>query len=157
MIRTHIIECHLSRAEADALNQASGAIYTQTLITHYRVYRKRGRNTRHWLSQFAAMRLNDYLTRDQAPLLHAHSKDAAQQAFYKACKAAQANRALGAHYPHKRKRRRTTIWKQSGIRRRGNSLLLSSNKTSEVLNQAFQAPRPRLPKSESRLFERYWL
>jgi hypothetical protein len=78
MIRTYIIDCHLNRAEADALNRASGAIYTQTLVTHYRVYRKRGGRTRHWLSQFAAMRLNDYLTRDDPPLLHAHSKDAAQ-------------------------------------------------------------------------------
>jgi putative transposase len=128
MIRTHIIECHLKRAEADALNQASGAIYTQTLITHYRVYRKRGRNKRHWLSQFAAMRLNDYLTRDEPPLLHAHSKDAAQEAFYKACKTVKATRALGAKYPHKRKRWRTTIWKQSGIRRQEDTLLLSRAK-----------------------------
>src|SRR5262245_3560429 len=128
MIRTHIIECHLKRAEADALNQASGAIYTQTLITHYRVYRKRGHKKRHWLSQFAAMRLNDYLTRHEQPLLHAHSKDAAQEAFYKACKTAKANRHLGANYPHKRKHWRTTIWKQSAIRRQGDRLLLSRAK-----------------------------
>src|SRR6266508_1462182 len=129
MIRTAIIDCHLKRTEADALNRVSGAIYTQTLITHYRVYRKRGQKKRHWLSQFAAMRLNDYLTRDDPPLLHAHSKDAAQEAFYKACKTAKANRALGAHYPHKRKLWRTTIWKQSGIRRQGERLLLCRAKS----------------------------
>jgi putative transposase len=128
MIRTYSIDCKLNRAEADALNRASGAIYFQTLITHYRVYRKRGQNKRHWLSQYAAMRLNDYLTRDDPPLLHAHSKDAAQEAFYKACKTARANRALGAKYPHKRKRWRTTIWKQSGIRRQGDRLLLARAK-----------------------------
>jgi hypothetical protein len=128
MIRTHIIECDLNRAEADALNRASGAIYTQTLITHYRVYRKRGQKKRHWLSQFAAMRLNDYLTRDVPPLLHAHSKDAAQEGFYKACKTARANREQGANYPHKRKWWRTTIWKQSGIRRQGQRLVLSRAK-----------------------------
>src|SRR5262245_26523074 len=128
MIRTHIIECHLKRAEADALNQASGAIYTQTLITHYRVYRKRGHKKRHWLSQFAAMRLNDYLTRHEQPLLHAHSKDAAQEAFYKPCKTAKANREKGANYPHKRKHWRTTIWKQSAIRRHRDRLLLSRAK-----------------------------
>ncbi len=88
MIRTHIIACKLPKATADALNRASGALYTSTLVTHYRVYRKRGKRTRHWLSQFAAMRLNDYLTRHQPPLLHAHSKDAAQEGFYKACKTA---------------------------------------------------------------------
>jgi putative transposase len=128
MIRTHIIECGLNRAEADALNRASGAIYTQTLVTHYRVYRKRGQKKRHWLSQFAAMRLNDYLTRDDPPLLQAHSKDAAQEGFYKACKTARANREQGAKYPHKRKWWRTTIWKQSGIRRHGQRLLLSRAK-----------------------------
>jgi putative transposase len=74
------------------------------------------------------MRLNDYLTRDDPPLLHAHSKDAAQQAFYKACKTAKANRQKGANYPHKRKLWRTTIWKQTGIRRQANRLLLSRAK-----------------------------
>jgi len=128
MIRTHIIECHLKHAEADALNRASGAIYTRTLVTHYRVYRKRGARTRHWLSRYAGKRLNDYLTRDDAPLLHAHSKDAAQEGFYQACKIAKVNRHLGAKYPHKRKTWRTTIWKQSGIRRQAERLLLSRAK-----------------------------
>ena len=128
MIRTYTIPCDLPKAIADALNRASGAIYTRTLITHYRVYRKRGQKKRHWLSQFAAMRLNDYLTREDTPLLHAHSKDAAQEGFYQACKTAKVNRHLGAKYPHKRKMWRTTIWKQSGIRRQGQRLLLSRAK-----------------------------
>ena len=49
-------------------------------------------------------------------MLHAHSKDAAQEGFYKACKTANANHHLGAHYPHKRKLWRTTVWKPSAIR-----------------------------------------
>ncbi len=125
MIRTHIVPCALPKTVADALNRASGAVYTRTLVTHYRVYRKRGKRTRHWLSQFAGMRLNDYLTRDQPPLLHAHSIDAAQEGFYKACKTAKANREQGAKFPHKRKQWRTTIWKSSAIRRQGDTLLLS--------------------------------
>jgi putative transposase len=128
MIRTYIIECYLNRAEADALNRASGAVYTRTLVTHYRVYRKRGARTRHWLSMYAGKRLNDYLTRDDPPLLHAHSKDAAQEGFYNACKTAKANREKNAKYPHKRKPYRTTIWKQSGIRRHGERLLLARAK-----------------------------
>jgi len=111
MIRTHTIPCDLPRPVADALNRASGAIYTQTLITHYRVYRKRGQRKRHWLSQFAAMRLNDYLTRDEPPLLHAHSRDAAQEGFYKACKTARANRALGAHQNQK-----LSTWRHGKLR-----------------------------------------
>jgi putative transposase len=74
------------------------------------------------------MRLNDYLTRHDPPLLHAHSKDAAQAGFYQACKTAKANREKGANYPHKRKFYRTTIWKQTGIRRQGDRLLLSRAK-----------------------------
>src|SRR5215216_892267 len=110
MIRTHIIPCALPKAAADALNRESAHIYTRTLITHYRVYRKRGNKTRHWLSARAGEKLNDYLTRDDPPLLHAHSKDAAQQGFYAACKTAKTNRHRGANYPHKRKRWRTTVW-----------------------------------------------
>jgi putative transposase len=125
MIRTHIVPCALPKPVADTLNRASGTIYTRTLVTHYRVYRKRGNRTRHWLSQFAGMRLNDYLSRDQPSLLHAHSTDAAQEGFYKACKTARANREQGAKFPHRRKTWRTTIWKSSGIRRQGDTLLLS--------------------------------
>jgi len=128
MIRIHVLRCDLPKAAADALNRASGAVYTRTLITHYRVYRKRGKRTRHWLSQFAGMRLNDHLSRDDPPLLHAHSRDAAQEGFYKACKTAKANRSLGAHYPHRRKWWRTTIWKPSGIRVQEQTILLSRAK-----------------------------
>jgi putative transposase len=125
MIRTHILPCDLPTAAANALNQASGAIYTRTLVTHYRVYRKRGTRTRHWLSMNAAKRLNDYLTRDAPTLLHAHSKDAAQEGFYRACQLARANREKGARYPHRRKGYRTTVWKASGIRLRDKTLLLA--------------------------------
>ena len=78
MIRTHTIPSHLPRAVADALNAASGAIYTGVLVAHWRVVRKKDR----WLSETAGTRWSDSRTR--APL-HAHSIDAAQQGFYKAC------------------------------------------------------------------------
>ncbi|NTW97035.1 MAG: hypothetical protein HGB28_00580 [Oscillochloris sp.] len=81
MIRTHILDCHLPRSEADALNRESGRVYTDVLVWHYRIYRRTG----HWLSQGAAEKLNDSLS---PTTLHAHSRDAAQQAFYKACKTA---------------------------------------------------------------------
>jgi putative transposase len=133
MIRTYIIPCDLPKAAADALNRASGAVYTRTLVTHYRIYRKRGQKKRHWLSMYAGKRLNDYLTRDDPPVLHAHSKDAAQEGFYQACKTARANRAEGACYPHKRKSWRTTIWKSSGIRRQRDALVLSRTKGQQPI------------------------
>ena len=55
------------------IRKGRSGYYTRTLVTHYRVYRKSGKRTRHWLSQFAGMRLNDYLSRDQPPLLLAVS------------------------------------------------------------------------------------
>jgi len=128
MIRTHILPRHLSTADTDALNAASGQIYTLTLVTHYRVYRKQGTKTRHWLSPGAGEQLNDFLTRHDPPLLHAHSKDAAQQGFYKACTTARVNRRLGVTFPYKRKRWRTTMWKQTGIRQDGDRLVLSRAK-----------------------------
>ena len=84
MIRTHIIACHLSQTQADALNRASAQRYTQVMLFHWRTYRHTG----HWLSTNAAERWNDRLNASQPTVLHAHSIDAAQQAFSKACQTA---------------------------------------------------------------------
>jgi putative transposase len=100
MIRTHIFPCSLSRAAADALNRESGRIYTAVMVRHYRVYRKKGQ----WLSPGAGERIED----STGPtLLHAHSRDAAQQGYYKACKTARTLRKQGdldVRYPYRRKR-----------------------------------------------------
>jgi len=122
--RTVYFRCNLPKAFADALNAESGRIYTQVLVDHYRIYRKQGI----WLSPKAQERYNDYLNRATPKLLHAHSIDAAQQGFPKACKATRQARKAGieeARYPHKRKCYRTTIWKNTGIRRDGDTLLLA--------------------------------
>ncbi|MCG8350599.1 MAG: transposase [Chloroflexales bacterium] len=123
MIRTHIEPCHLHRAEADALNRASGERYTQVAVFHWRTYRTTG----HWLSPYGAEKWNDRAHAGQPALLHAHSVDAAQQGFYKACKTARECRRAGldTHFPYKRKKYRTTSWKTSGMRRTGDTLLLA--------------------------------
>ena len=102
MIRTVQFACELSRAQANALNRESGRVYTRVMVEHYRIYRKHGV----WLSQNQAEKVDDAYHRDEAKLLHAHSQDAAQQGFYKACKTAKTNKPegrAGAKYPHKRK------------------------------------------------------
>jgi putative transposase len=124
MIRTHAIPCRLPRALADALNAASGAIYTGVLVAHWRVVRKKQR----WLSQTAGTRWSD--SRTQAPL-HAHSIDAAQQSFYKACATTRALRKAGlktVRFPYHRRKFRTTIWKNTAIRRKGDDLVLSNGR-----------------------------
>ncbi len=128
MIRTQSIPCHLPKIQADTLNQESGRIYTETLVWHYRIYRHTG----HWLSCFAAKRMGDYFSNT---ILTAHSRDAAQEGFYKACKTAKTNRRIlqGSRYPHKRKLYRTTIWKNTGIRQREGYLLLSLARGSDPI------------------------
>jgi putative transposase len=134
MIRTVAIPCKLPTAIADAFNLESGRIYTQVLVQHYRIYRKKGI----WLSPGVLEKLSDFLNRDRKPLLHAHSIDAAQQGFPKACKTARESRKAGLDvaYPHKRKRFRTTIWKNTAIRRKGDRLELSTGKGNPQINIA---------------------
>ena len=121
MLRTVQFACILPKADADALNQESGRVYTDMLVRHYRLYRKQGV----WLAPKSGERLEDAL--GGSTTLHAHSRDAAQQGFYKACKTAKACRQAGldAKYPHRRKRFRTTIWKNTGITRKAETLLLA--------------------------------
>src|SRR5512140_1249405 len=111
MIRTHVFPCSLPKDVADRLNRESGRIYTSVLVEHFRILR----HSDHWLSPGSGEKLNDYLS---GTFLHAHSRDAAQQGFYKACKTAKAQRAAGrgpARYPHHLKIYRTTYWKNTGI------------------------------------------
>src|SRR5215469_10700856 len=121
MLRTVQFPCSLPKSEADALNAESGRIYTDMLVSHYRLYRKHGI----WLTRENGERWEDL--HGGPTTLHAHSRDAAQQGFYKACKTARACRQLGLEvkYPYKRKRWRTTYWKRLGIRLHAGVLLLA--------------------------------
>lgn len=69
------------------------------LVRHYRLYRKQGL----WLAPNAGERLEDAL--GGPTTLHAHSRDAAQQGFYKACKTARPCKQAGldTRYPSHRK------------------------------------------------------
>src|SRR5262245_28040355 len=112
MMRVQAFPCSLAKAEADALNRESGRIYTTVLVWRYRIYRRTG----HWLSEYAAKRLEDYL--GGPTILHAHSRDAAQEGFYDACKVARSQKKMGldVRHSHRRKVFRTTTWKNTGIR-----------------------------------------
>lgn len=127
MIRTHIVKCNLSSDVADALNMESGRIYTQVMVEHWRIFRQSGR---HWLSQFGAQKLNDFYNSLNPRLLTAHSIDAAQEGFYKACKTTRSCRKMGLNvkFPHRLKKFRSTTWKNTSIRKkrfRQDTLLLS--------------------------------
>ncbi len=137
MICTHILPCALPRPVADALNLASGLIYTQVLVHHWRVVRHKD----HWLSEKAGTRWSDL--RLPVKPLHAHSIDAAQEGFYRACTTTRAVRKAGmpeAKFPHWRTRFRTTIWKNTAIRKAGAVLTLSNGQGNRPLTLTLPLP-----------------
>jgi putative transposase len=143
MIRTVQFACSLPKSEADALNQESGRIYSDMLVSHYRLYGKQGV----WLKPGNGERWEDL--HGGPTTLQAHCRDAAQQGFYKACKTAKACRELGldVKYPHWCKRWRTTIWKKSGIRRQEGVLLLARAKGLEPISIPLPEPLLTIPKT----------
>jgi putative transposase len=137
MIRTHVLPCRLPRPVADAINLASGAIYTGVLVRHWRVVRHHG----HWLSEKSGTRWSDL--RLPVKPLHAHSIDAAQQGFYNACRTTRALRKAGmpdAKFPHWRKRFRTTVWKNTAIKKADAVLTLSNGKGNQPITLTLPAP-----------------
>ena len=137
MIRTHVLPCRLPRPVADAINLASGAIYTGMLVRHWRVVRHHG----HWLSEKSGTRWSDL--RLPVKPLHAHSIDAAQQGFYNACRTTRALRKAGmpdAKFPHWRKRFRTTVWKNTAIKKADAVLTLSNGKGNQPITLTLPAP-----------------
>jgi putative transposase len=136
MIPVQTFPCSLAKAAADALNRESGRHYMHVLVWHYRIYRRTG----HWLSAVAAQRLEDSLGGPTS--LHAHSRDAAQQGFYDACKVARSQQKVGLdmRYPYRRHFLWTTTWKNTGIRIGEGVMLLSRAKCLYLSG----ARRPRL-------------
>jgi hypothetical protein len=143
MICTHTFPCTLPRTDADALNRR---LYTRALVEHYRIYRQTG----HWLSGDGLEKLVDlYETQEgRERLLHAHSVDAAEQGFPKACKTAQGcrKRGLATRYPYKRKVYRTTVWKNTGFRVKEGVLLLALARGHEPLRVGLPSHLAALPK-----------
>src|SRR5215469_3145918 len=125
MLRTVQFTCSLPKTEADTLNAESGRLYTDMLVCHYRISRHKGIGLRpeqgeRWEDRHGGL-----------SILHAHSRDAAQQGCYTACKTAQACEQAGlatTKYPSHRKRWRTTVWKASGIRLQDGTLRLARTK-----------------------------
>jgi putative transposase len=92
-------------------------------VAHWRTVRKKDL----WLSEGSGKRWGD--SRTKVPL-HAHSIDAAQEGFYKACAVTRALHRAGiaAKFPYHRRKFRTTIWKNTAIRRNGDVLVLSNGR-----------------------------
>ncbi len=129
MILTRVFRATQPKSLLDECNRESGRIYTQTMVEHWRIYRNQGV----WLSPGMDEKYNDFL---YPTTLHAHSRDAAQQAFAKAVKTTHALRKAGfvdAQFPHKIKYWKTTIWKNTGIRVREGVAFLARAKGLEPI------------------------
>lgn len=125
MIRTMIIPCKLNQDICDSLNLASGRIYSGIVTRHWRLLKQKGL----WLKEKSLTRLSDMRLSNRDLPLHAHSIDAAQQGFFKACITTRALRKAGfpeANFPWRSKKFRTTTWKNTAIKF-GNGIIRLSN------------------------------
>jgi putative transposase len=125
MIRTQIVPCKLNREICDSLNLASGRIYSGIVSRHWRLLKQKGL----WLSEKSMRKLSDMRLANRDLPMHAHTIDAAQEGFPKACKTTRAIRKAGfpeANFPWRSKKFRTTIWKNTAIKFKAGNLELST-------------------------------
>ena len=127
MILTQTFRAKQPKSILDELNKESGRIYTLTMLEHWRVKRKKDI----WLSHYGAMKINDALSGHT--ILTAHSRDAAQDGFYKACNTTKALKKAGieARYPYHQKKYRSTIWKKDRIKVKDGKMFLPKSKGLE--------------------------
>lgn len=124
MIRTCIIPCKLNKETCDTLNLNSGRIYSGIVSRHWRLLKQKGL----WLSEKSLTKLSDMRLADKDLPMHAHTIDAAQQGFFKACKTTRALRKAGieSNFPWRSKKFRTTVWKNTSIKFKAGNLELST-------------------------------
>lgn len=120
---------HLGKPEQlDALAHAAGQVYTRTLVFFWRTVRHQGI----WLKPKHLMRL---IPTDPDHLLHAHSVDAAVQAFFAALKSWRERRQTEptARPPRRRKWYFKIEYKQSAMSLKDGKLRLSNGKGNDPL------------------------
>ena len=114
------------------MNLASGRIYSGIVSRHWRLLTQKNL----WLSEKSLTKLSDLRLAGKNLPLHAHTIDAAQQGFFKACKTTRALRKAGitdARFPWRGKKFRTTIWKNTGIKFKAGRLELSTGRGNPKL------------------------
>lgn len=106
--------------QLDTLSMASGDLYSRTVVSFWRVVRKKGV----WLKPSSMMRWQN------SDSLHAHSADAAVQSFYASLKSWRIlHKTDPEAKPPKRLHRFYRVqWKNSAIRLREGNLMLSNGK-----------------------------
>jgi putative transposase len=119
----------------DTLSRACGALYSQTVVSFWRMVRKHGL----WLKPKHLMRWHT------SPLLHAHTSDACVQAFFAALNSWRERRKTDpkARPPRKRKWYFRIEYKSTAIRHKDGVLTLSNGKGNAplVLDWPWQTPK----------------
>lgn len=121
--------------QLDSLALAAGELYSKTLVTYWRILRKKHL----FLSQYGMEKIHI------SPCLHSHTSDAIVGNFYGAIKSANKRKKDGdkeAKYPRKRRRFYKLTWKASAIRIKNNCLVLANGKgnTPLIIPWAYQLP-----------------
>lgn len=115
-------------SQLDALSHASGQVYSQTSVFFWRTVRHKGI----WLAPKHLMRL---IASDPEHLLHAHSVDAAVQAFFAALKSWRKRRKTdpSARPPRRRKWYFKIEYKRSSMKMENGVLRLSNGRDNDPL------------------------
>jgi putative transposase len=110
------------------LSRAAGKLYSQTLVSFWRVVRKKGL----WLKPATLMR---WFPNDPENRLHAHSADAVVQSFFASLKSWRERRKTdpNARPPRRRRYYYKVQWKSSAIKVESGKLRLSNGKGNKPL------------------------
>lgn len=120
----------------DELAKAAGELYSRTLVTYWRIVRKKGL----FLSQYGMEKL---CISNQ---LHSHTSDAIVGNFYSSIKSANARKKAGstkAKYPRRRKYFYKITWKSTAIKVKDGLLHLSNGKGNLALVISWQWDKPK--------------
>jgi len=122
--------------QLDDLARIAGELYSRTLVTYWRLVRKKGV----FLSQYGMEKL---CISEQ---LHAHTSDAIVGNFYSSIKSANARKKAGsteAKYPRRRKYFYKITWKSAAIKFKDGKLHLSNGKGNPALIIKWQWDKPK--------------
>lgn len=122
--------------QLDSLARASGELYSRTLVTYWRLVRKK----QIFLSQYGMEKLC------VSTNLHSHTSDAVVGNFYASIKSAKARKkdgSLEAKYPRRRKLFFKITWKSSAIKIKNGLLTLSNGKGNQPLTVPWQWEKPK--------------
>jgi putative transposase len=122
--------------QLDILARAAGELYSRTLVTYWRLVRKKGL----FLSQYGMEKLCI------SSQLHAHTSDAIVSNFYSSIKSANVRKKAGsteAKYPRRRKYFYKITWKSAAIKVKDGHLYLSNGKGNLALVIPWQWDKPK--------------